>query len=108
MPDEFASPVPAAPISNLPPIVIPPGNPLVPDWAFEAVRRLNLITGATTAPVSGQGGYGAGAWAFSGANAKLMLPSGFTGTIQIGISGGSSNGYLQIQNGQIVIAQNPS
>jgi hypothetical protein len=100
----------SATATNLPPIVITGNSPLVPDWAKEAVRRLNLLTGAQiNSNGNPLGGYGAGAWAFGDQNAELLIPSGFSGQVvlaKLTVSG--SNGSLTMSNGRVISVNQPS
>jgi hypothetical protein len=105
----MASPDMAASPSPLNPIVIPASSPLVPDWAREAVRRLNLLTAATVAAVPDQGNEGGNAFGYSSSNAQLMLPSGYTGNIALEkLSTIGGDGLLTVKNGRIVSVIQPT
>ena len=94
---------------NLPPLVIPTPSPLVPDWAVQAVARLNQLTSALIVAGTTQGGYGSGAFSFSGTNAALMLPAGFTGSIEVtALTGGGTTGMITVVSGQITAVIAPT
>src|SRR4051794_6910279 len=83
MPNPDSATTPLATGGGLAPIVIPEGSPLVPDWAREAVRRLNLMVASQVASANQKGGYGSNAFVFGTGNAQLLLPAGFTGTLKV-------------------------
>ena len=76
---------------------------MVPDWAREAVHRLNLLTAATVATTPDQGNVGGYAFAYSAANAQLLLPAGFTGRIVTEkITTGGADGWMEFKDGRLI------
>lgn len=91
---------PGVGVSNLPPIPMPSGA-LVPDWAKEAIHRLNMLTGCTVVFIQDKGGYGSSAFIFGANNAQLAIPSGgLNQTIYIPkATSTGSPGWIQFNNG---------
>lgn len=95
--------------SPLNPITIPPNAPLVPDWAREAVRRLNMLTAATLGTIPQEGGAGAAAFAYSSSNAQLLLPAGFTGRVTLAkITTTGDAGFIDVKNGRVTACNQPT
>lgn len=96
--------------SNLPPIAIPAGSPLVPEWAKEAVRRLNMITGATFVVAQTHGGYGSAIFSFTGDSAQMVVPlGGVTGSYDITkATAGGKSGRITVSNGLVTSFTSPT
>jgi len=95
--------------SPLSPITIPPNSPMVPDWAREAVHRLNLLTASTIGIIPDTGGVGGNAFGYSAANAQLLIPGGYTGRAQLAkLTSGGEAGYIEFKNGRVTAVQQPT